>query len=134
MRIKMAVLGAVLALGVVAQADQAKAFSESLTNRAVATGNQGVGGCAGQPTPARNECVAKALNRMASVISRPDYRQAQRTIRAAAAKVRKARSKKAAAAAVSAARRVLRKATGQAKSHYSRLATVMSKARSVLRS
>lgn len=113
----------------------ALAFSDSLTNRAVQTGNSELDACRSVPKPDRFNCVGDALRRAARVIARkPDYSTAVGIIRQAADTVKRSKQLAVALTALSTAKKMLLRATGEARSHYAKLATLMDKAKSVLRS
>ncbi len=112
-----------------------EAFDSGFTNRAVADGNARLEACRSVQKPKRFDCVSDALNSVASKISRkPDYRPAARIFRNAAAKVKSSKVYRKASAALNAAKKSLLRATGQARPHYKKLAQLMDKAKSVLRS
>lgn len=112
------------------------AFDSGYTNRAIARGNAALEQCRSVAAGAqRQNCVGNALNSVARNIgARRDYRPAASIFREAAAGVKAAKSVRRALSALDSARKKLLRASGRALQHHKLLSTLMSKAKSVLRS
>ncbi|MEM1200239.1 MAG: hypothetical protein AAGI06_13115 [Pseudomonadota bacterium] len=144
LRFKWVIVGSIISL--LTAITVAYAFSDGTTNRAIQEGDRQLQRCKTiKPEKDKINCVAQALDKTANSISnqKPDYRPIKRTLRNAAAKLRKTSKKTRARKILAAAAAVLRKAWTRpayankkqlAKKHFSKFAAFVNRARSVLRS
>ncbi len=111
----------------------AGSFGGGFTDRATASANGDLSRCLSRPKTQRIRCVAKALDRLANRLSvRSEYGPVARVFRRAAKRVRAARTITAALRILTSVKKRVLRSYGD-KLHVERLATVVDKAKSVLR-